>query len=152
MCDPIPFRNWLIGISVAIFAAAAIVIGAAVANGSYWYVYLSPIGMLVAAAATGGAILLCGQALDALNRLCTCTGDRCSGQCNNLRNTLNAARVVLGIQATACLTVAAYAWIPGAAQPAMWVIIGTLFIQAALIVSAIAFYAQLATCAASPRG
>ena len=47
---------------------------------------------------------------------------------------------VLGIQATACLTVAAYVWIPGAANPAQWVIIGTLFLHAGLIIGAIAFY------------
>lgn len=146
MCDFGPLRNWLIALAVAIAAAAAIIVGAAVANGSWWYTYLSPIGMAVAAAATGGAILLCGQALSALDMFCSCTGPKCAGQCSNLRNTLQAAKVVLGIQAVACLTVAAYAWIPGAAQPAQWAIIGALLIQAALIISAIAFMAQLSNC------
>jgi hypothetical protein len=146
MCDPGPLRNWLIGLAAAIAVAVAIIIGAAVANGSWWYTYLSPVGMLVAAAATGGAILLCGQALSALDMFCNCTGPKCAGQCSNLRNTLQAAKIVLGIQAVACLTVAAYAWIPGAAQPAQWAIIGALLIQIALIISAIAFMAQLSSC------
>lgn len=146
MCDPTPVRNWMIACAVAVFAAAAIVIGAAIANGSWWYTYLSPIGMLVAAAATGGAMVFCSQALSALDTYCACIGKRCDGACNNLRAALRAAMTVLGIQATACLTVAAYAWIPGAANPAQWVIIGSLIVEAALIISAIAFYNALVTC------
>ena len=146
MCDPTPVRNWMIACAVAVLVAAAIVIGAAIANGSWWYTYLSPIGMLVAAAATGGAMVLCSQALSALDTYCACIGRRCDGACNNLRTTLRAAMTVLGIQATACLTVAAYAWIPGAANPAQWVIIGSLIVEAALIISAIAFYNALVAC------
>jgi uncharacterized BrkB/YihY/UPF0761 family membrane protein len=150
MCDPTPIRNWLIACAAAILVAAAIVVGAAIANGSWWYTYLSPIGMVAAAAATGGAILLCGQAISALDTYCACVGARCAGQCNNLRTTLNAARIVLGIQATACLTVALYAWIPGAANPAQWAIIGSLIAQAVLIIGTIAFYASLTSCATTP--
>lgn len=147
-CDAGPLRNWLLAIAAAILASVAIIVGAAVANGSLWYVYLAPIGMVVAAACVGGAILLCGAALSALNAVCTCTLGKCKGQCDNLSNVLNGARVVLGIQATACLAVAAYAWIPWAAQPAIWAIIGALIIEAALIISAIAFFASLADCVA----
>lgn len=146
MCDPTPIRNWMIACAAAVFAAAAIVIGAAIANGSWWYTYLSPIGMLVAAAATGGAMAFCSQALSALDTYCACIGRRCDGACSNLRGTLRAAMAVLGIQATACLTVAAYAWIPGAANPAQWVIIGSLIVEAALIIGAIAFYNALVAC------
>jgi|GEM_PF-3369909 len=146
MCDSTSVKNWIIGCAVAIFAAAAIVIGAAIANASWWYTYLSPIGMLVAAGATGAAMLCCSQALSALDVYCACIGHRCNGACDNLRSTLRAAMTVLGIQATACLTVAAYAWIPGAANPAQWVIIGSLFIEAALLIAAIPFYNALVTC------
>jgi hypothetical protein len=147
VCDPTPIRNWMIACAASIVLAVATIIGAAIANGSYWYTYLSPIGMLVAAAFTGAAMAACSMALSALDAFCACAGARCRGQCDNLRNTLRAALTVLGIQATACLTVAAYAWIPGAANPAQWVIIGALIILTALIVSAIAFYASLASCA-----
>ncbi|MBL8324042.1 MAG: hypothetical protein JNJ89_03690 [Rubrivivax sp.] len=150
MCDPTPIRNWMIACAVAIIAAAAIVVGAAIANGSWWYTYLSPIGMLAAAGATSLAMVFCSQALSALDTYCACVGPRCAGACDNLRNVLRAAMTVLGIQATACLTVAAYAWIPGAANPAQWVIIGSMLVQAALIISAIAFYSALAACGASP--
>jgi hypothetical protein len=74
MCDPTPIRNWLIACAAAILVAAAIVVGAAIANGSWWYTYLSPIGMVAAAAATGGAILFCGQAMSALDTYCACVG------------------------------------------------------------------------------
>lgn len=152
MCDATPVRNWLIGIGVALVAAAAIVIGAAVANGSWWYTYLSPIGMAVAAAAAGGAILTVGAAQTALTTFCKCAGPACAGACNNLSNTLLAARVVLGIEATACLTVAAYAWIPGAAQPAQWAIIGTFVAELFLITAAVAFVVALGSCQRKPAG
>jgi len=145
MCDLSPLRNWLIACAVAIAAAIATIIGAAVANVS-WYTYLSPIGMLVAAAFTGAAILACGMAISALDTFCACAGPRCTGQCNNMRTTLKAAMTVLGIQATACLTVAAYAWIPGAANPAQWVIIGALIIEAALIITVLGFFGALTAC------
>src|SRR5437899_5164696 len=147
MCDPTPLRNWLIGIAAAIVVAIGFIIVAAVTNGSFWLAWQSPGWMLLAAAATATAIILCGQALTALDTLCRCAGERCVGQCDNMRNTLNAARFVLGIQATACLVTAAYAWIPGAAQPSMWIIVGSLVLQAALIISALAFFSSLATCA-----
>jgi hypothetical protein len=147
-CDASPVRNWLLAIGGAILTSIVTIVGAAVANGSYWYVYLAPGGMLVAAGSAGLGVLFCGSALDALNTVCICTQGRCKGQCDNLSNVLNGARVVLGIQAIACLTVAAYAWIPGAAQPAMWVIIGALVVESALIISAIPFFTALADCAA----
>jgi len=127
----------------------ATIIGAAIANGSYWYTYLSPIGMLVAAGFTGAAMGACAMALSALDTFCACAGAKCGGQCDNMRNMLRAGLTVLGIQATACLTVAAYAWIPGAANPAQWVIIGALIVESALIIGAIAFYSSLAACATS---
>jgi len=150
VCDPTPIRNWLIACAAALAIAIATIIGAAIANGSYWYTYLSPIGMLVAAAFIGAAIGACAMALSALDTFCACAGPRCSGQCGNMRTTLRAAMTVLGIQATACLTVAAYAWIPGAANPAQWVIIGALIIETALIIGAIAFYNALTSCAVPP--
>ena len=156
MCDTTALRNWLYACLAAIFTAVATIVGAAIANGSWWLTYLSPIGMVVAAAITAGAVLLVGQAQSAFDALCKCTGPRCAGQCSNTSNTLAAAKVVLGIQATACLVVAAYAWVPGAANPAQWVIIGALLIEAALITSAIAFLAAMISCAttvgAPPRG
>ena len=150
MCNPIPIRNWLIACGALILVAVAVIVGAAIANGSYWYTYLSPIGMLVAAGFTGAAMGACAMALSTLDAFCACVGKRCGGQCANLRTTLRAVLTVLGIQATACLTVAAYAWVPGAANPAQWVIIAALIILFALITSAIAFYSSLTTCAAPP--
>jgi hypothetical protein len=146
VCDLSAVRNWLIACVVAIFAAVATIVGAAIANGSYWYTYLSPAGMVVAALFTGAAVGACAMALSALDTFCVCAGTRCNGPCNNMRTTLKAATTVLGIQAVACLTVAAYSWIPGAAQPAQWVIIGALVIQAALIVGAMSFFNDLTNC------
>jgi hypothetical protein len=146
MCDSSTIKNWLILTTVAIFLAAAIITGAAIANGSWWYTYLSPIGMLVAAGITGSAIGFVNAANGALNVFCECAGKKCMGACTNLHNLIIAANTVLGIQLTACLAVAAYAWIPTAAQPAQWTIIGALTIEAALIISGFVFINNLKDC------
>src|SRR5690349_2790863 len=132
MCDPTPIRNWLLAILAAIVVAVAFIVVAAVTNGSFWLAWQSPGWMLLAAASTGLGLFLCGKALDALNTFCTCASERCAGACSSMRNTLNAARTVLGIQAVACLQAAAIAWIPGVPQVIMWTIIGALVIEAAL--------------------
>jgi hypothetical protein len=149
MCDLTPLRNLLIGLAAAIVSAAAVALGAAAVNNTGWYAWLAPAGMLLAAGLTGLAVLLCGFAIDALNAFCACAGGRCAGQCGNLRTTLNAARVVLGIQATACLTSALSAWIPWVGSAPIYVIVGALIIQSALIIAAIAFMAQLGACQSS---
>lgn len=148
MCDPTPIRNWLFAILAAILASIAAIVVAAVLNASFWQAWQSPIWMGVAAAAAALAALFCGQAISALDTYCNCVGPRCAGQCSNMRNVLNAARVVLGIQATTCLVAALQAWIPVAGQVIMWTIIGALAIQAALIASAIVFYGNLVACGA----
>jgi hypothetical protein len=150
MCDLSQVRNWLIATLIAIGAAIAIIVGAAFAKGSWWSAWTSPIGMLLAAGAAGLAIILCGQALSALDTFCKCAGPRCAGPCGNLRNVLVAANVVLGIQAAACLGAALTALVPVVGDTVMWIIIGALVIQAALIISAFAFMSQLATCQLSP--
>ena len=134
MCDLSPVRNWLLAMLAAILAAVAIIVGAAIANGSFFVAWTAPAGMLAAAAATGLAILFCGLAASALDVFCNCAGASCAGPCGNLKDVLNAVRVMLGIQATACLAAALIAWIPVAGQPLMWIIAGALLIQAALII------------------
>lgn len=145
MCDWTPVRNWLIGLLAAIVVAGATAMGAALINATFYF-WLAFAGLLVAAALTAAALLICGQAIDALNAFCACAGPRCAGACNNLRNTLNAARVVLGIQATACLAAAGISLGPGAGVAPALVIAGSLFIQAALIVAAIFFVSDLSKC------
>jgi hypothetical protein len=153
VCNLNAVRNWLLACLVAIFAAIATILGASIASGSYWYTYLAPVGMVVAAGFTGSAVVACGMASSALDTYCMCAATRCSGPCGNLRTTLNAASVVLGAQAVACLTVAAYSWIPDAAPAAQWVIIGALVIEAALLIAATSFFNDLEKCQqpAAPR-
>lgn len=151
MCDLSPVRNWLIATVAAIFGAVFIIVGAAIANGSWWYAWMAPLGMLAAAGATGLAIFFCGRALAALDTFCKCAGISCSGPCTNLRSVLIAAHVVLGIQTMACLYAAVAAWIPVVGQVVMWTIIGSLMIQGALIISALVFLSQLATCQLSEK-
>lgn len=146
MCDTTPVRSWLLAALAMIVGAIGAIITAAALNGSILLAPASPIPMMIAAALTAVGVLFCGLALGALDVLCKCAGNRCAGQCANLRNLVNAAKTVLGIQALACLTAALYAWIPFVGQPSMWVIIGALFIQLALIISAIVFLRNLSDC------
>jgi hypothetical protein len=150
MCDLSPVRNWLYATLAAIVLAVAFIVGAAIANGSWWYAWTAPLPMLAAAAAAALAIFCCSSAISALDTFCACAGALCAGPCGNMRRVLVAANAVLGIQAIACLTAAAAAWIPVAGQVLMWIIIGALAIQVSLIVSAFAFMSQLATCQIPP--
>jgi hypothetical protein len=146
MCDPTPLRNWLAAILTFILLAVAAIVAASITNGSFFLAWMSPGWMLAAAGLTGLAIFACNQALSALDDYCRCVGERCAGQCYSLRNLLRGIAVVLGAQAAACLGVAGYAWIPWAAQPSMWMIVGALMAQFALIVSGIVFYVRLLEC------
>ncbi|MBA3870001.1 MAG: hypothetical protein H0X30_12715 [Anaerolineae bacterium] len=150
MCDPTPIRNWLIAAFVTLIVAVA-AIGAAIGfNLSLYYTYVAPGWMLVAAILVGVSILLIGQAASALDVFCKCAGESCAGVCNNMRNTLNASRVVLGILAATCVAGAIPALIPIVGQFALWPIAGSLLVQIALIITAIVFYNQLTTCAVRP--
>ena len=148
MCNPDPLRNWLIAIAGTIITAAT-TIGVAIAFNVSPRPDLAPFFMSTAAVLTGLAVLWCGFAINALNVLDACTGKRCIGQSGNIRRVLIAAVTVLGIQATACVIVALVSAVPFLSQPAMWVIFGALFAQAALLLTAVAFFNSLATCARS---
>jgi hypothetical protein len=148
MCNPNPLRNWLIAIAGTITTAASM-IGVAIALNGSPKPYLAPAFMFTAAGFTGLAVLWCGFAINALNVLDACTGKRCIGQSGNIRRVLIAAGTILGIQATACGIVALVSAVPFLSQPAMWVIFGALLVQVALILTAIAFFNNLATCARS---
>jgi len=150
MCDLTPVRNWLLAVFAAIVAAVAVIVTAAAANGSWWYAWTSPGLMVSAAATTAVAVFLCGRALSALETYCKCVGDSCRGACANMRNAINAARTVLGIQAAACLSAVLVAWIPWVAQPVMYVIIGALLSQLAMIFYAILVLSKLRECAVKP--
>lgn len=152
MCDLTPVRNWLVATLFAIFAVVGIIIAASIANGSFFLAWTAPAFMLAAAAVTGVAILFLALASSALDTFCKCAGPSCDGPCGNLKNVLAAAKVVLGIQATACLAAALIAWIPVAGLPLMWTILGALVVQAALIISAFAFLSQLSRCQLAPMG
>jgi hypothetical protein len=152
MCDPTPLKNWLIAILTFIGLAVGAIVAASITNGSFFLAWMSPGWMWAAAGLTGAAVFACNQALSALDVYCRCVGERCAGQCYNLRNLLRGTAVVLGAQAAACLGVAGYAWIPWAAQPSMWMIIGALLAQLALIVSGIVFYVRLLECGQSQAG
>lgn len=146
MCDPTPVRNWILATIAAIFVVVAIIVGAAVANGSWYYSWTAPGVMISAAIVTGVAIFFNSMALGALNTFCACAGARCASACSNLRATLTAAGVLLGIQATACLLAALSAWIPSVGQAPMWIIIGALVIEAAVLITALAFLSALTSC------
>lgn len=130
--------------------AVGLIIVAAVLNLSFWKAYLSPFLMGGAAGATALAGLFCGFALTALDTFCACAGPTCKGACDNMRNTLKAVLVVLGVQTTACLVAALLAWIPVAGLPLMVAVGGALVAQVALIIAVLGFFAQLDNCQLAP--
>jgi hypothetical protein len=132
------------------FGVVLIIIGAAVANSSFYYAFTAPVGMIVAAAVTGIALFCCNQAIDALNAFCECAGRKCAGQCGNIKNTLVAMAAVLGIQVTACLIAAATAWVVVIGQAPMYVILGAFLIQIFLGIFALYFLSQLGNCQTVP--
>jgi hypothetical protein len=149
MCDWTPVRNWLIAtLAMIILAVAAIFVAINLAG------VAQSIGMLVAAAFTGLAMLFNSFAIGALGTFCACAGSSCASPCGNLRSTLLAAQVVLGIQVTACLITAVVVLVPFLGQwlggRQMWAIYGALVLLVGLIAAAFAFMAQLATCQPVP--
>jgi hypothetical protein len=148
MCNLTPVKLWLAAVLAAIVATIAIIIGAAIANGSFVEANKSFWGMLAAGVVAFGAVFLCGMASSALNTFCTCAkaSPKCAGPCSSLNSVLTAAKVVLGIQATDCLLAAFPALIPIIGQIWMWIIVAALLIQLGLIISAIAFLNQLDSC------
>ena len=150
MCDPTALKYWLYACVAAAFVAVAIIVAAAIANGSLIGTGSAPVIMFSAAGISAAAAGLCGSALSALNTLCTCTGLRCASQCSTMRKILLAAASSLSVQAAACATVAAYAWIPFAALPAQWAIFAALLAVALTLLAALASLNSLASCASAP--
>src|SRR5262245_12319920 len=137
MCDWTPVRNWLIAALVSMaLAVASIFIALNLSS------VPQSIAMLFAAAFAGIAIGLISLALGALTTFCACAGPSCAGPCSNLRTTLLAVNIVLGIQVTACLATAAIVLIPivgtwlGGRQ--IYVIYAALVLQVALLVAVFA--------------
>jgi hypothetical protein len=152
MCDDTAVKVWL-GIAAGLVATAiALIIAAAVANGSFFGAWASPGLMLGAAAATGGAVVALGLAASAMQDYYDCLrrvgaiGTQCAGALANWMNNVAALKTVLGIQAAACVANAAIAWIPWGGQVQMWVILGALIAQAFLIASLAYFIVELNRC------
>jgi hypothetical protein len=148
VCDTNPVRNWLIAIFVAIGVALFFVVAAAINNGDFFTAYLSPAAMTFAAAFSYIAMMFCSYALKAIEELWQCMRT-CWNENAALTNIMKGVQLALGVQTAACAVVAAYSWIPGLAQPALWAIIITLGAQALLIAGAIYQLVQLGQCAGS---
>jgi hypothetical protein len=147
MCDvsPVLVRIWL---TIGAMALAAVLIGiAAAANGSILAAWASSWWMAAGAIATGGALALCTLAVSALDKFCACLSPRCEGDCRNLRNTLNAIRTVLSIQAASALALVIPALVPYVAAGGMIAIIAALIGQIGLLIGVILFLARLRGCA-----
>lgn len=152
MCDPGRVRAWLAGASAAIITSIALIGVAIGLNASFFGAPGAPVPLVAAGVSAGTAVALLSQAVSALDAFCACLQERghhaCVGICRNLRTNLDAIRVVVGIQATACFAAAGIAWIPWAGAAPMVVIGGALVAQVFLLISAMAFYVQLENCVA----
>src|SRR6266699_203504 len=134
---------------VLLAAAIAAVVVAAVLNNGFFSAPASPAAMISAGLLTGAAVAALAFARAQAESYFQCMGapPACAGALSNLLNALMALVTVLGIQVTACFVVAGIAWIPWAGGAPMYVILGALIIEAALIPTTIAFAVTLVSCA-----
>lgn len=152
MCDFSVVAGLLTSASLAI-TVATIAIGVAIAtNAGFFTAGGSPAAMITAGISTlaaAGFLIAANVAVtDFFNCMITSNPgiSACAGQLTNFSNNISAIITTLGIQATACFATAGIAWIPWAGQVPMWVIIGSLTVQAALIPSLIVFFNNLKDC------
>lgn len=150
MCD----AGALIGLLAsagALIIAATVTIGIAAAlNNGFFSAPGSPAVMLAAAAmvVAAGAALAGARALAESYFQCMGAPSECLGEFNNFITNIDALIVVLGIQATASFVAAGIAWIPWAGAAPMYVILGSLIAQAALVPSLTGFWVALENCVA----
>lgn len=147
-CNLTPFTALMATAAALIAGAIAAVITAAVLNNGFFTAPGSPAAMVTAGALTLGAIAALAAARGLVSDYYQCMGapPACAGALANLLNALAAIMTVLSIQATACFVVAGIAWIPWAGAVPMYVILGALIIQAALIPTVIAFATAFVDC------
>lgn len=148
-CDLTSVYGLLTAASVAIAVAIGFIVAAAAANNSFFGAAGSPGLMVAAGAASLAAVGTLAGARAMIDSYFGCMGSpaECLGQLNNLLNVIAALMTVLSIQATASFVTAGIAWIPWAGAVPMYVILGALIIQAALIPTAVAFLNDFITCA-----
>lgn len=145
-CDPRPVERWLHAGNGLTAASLGFVIGAAVANNSFFGAVGSPGLMLGAAAAAAGAAGALGAAAGAAETYCRCLAGSCSGECANLTNALKGSAAVRGIQATARAAAAGIACIPWAGAAPMYVIAGALALEIGVLTIANLFLRNLKAC------
>jgi hypothetical protein len=111
--------------------------------------------MVGAGVSSGVATGAHGHAKGAADAYFQCAGSppACLGAYDSLIAALAAMITVMGIQTTACFVVEGIAWIPWAGGVPMYVILGALIIQAAMIPTIIAYANDLINCISSlPTG
>jgi hypothetical protein len=147
-CDLTGVYGLLTAASVSIAVAIAFVIAAAAANNSFFGAAGSPALMIGAGVASLAAVGTLAGARAMIESYFGCMGSpaECQGQLNNLLNVIAALMTVLSIQATASFVTAGIAWIPWAGAAPMYVILGALIVQAALIPTAVAFVNDFIAC------
>lgn len=152
MCDFTIVSILLAAASVAITLAAVAIGVAILTNAGFFTAGGSPAAMITAgistAAAVGSLIAASVAATDFFNCILASNAGAaaCAGQFSNFSNNISAMITTLSIQATACFATAGIAWIPWAAQAPMWVIVGSLAVQSALIPSLTVFFNDLRKC------
>jgi hypothetical protein len=149
MCD-LPTIVALLGSAAGLITASLVALGVAIAlNNGFFSAPGSPAAMAVAGGLLVAAVAVLSPASALINDYVSCmnAGAACAGQLSNVQNALAGLITVLGIQAVASFAAAGIAWIPWAGQAPMWVILGSLVVQLALIPSIIVFFNDLVRCA-----
>jgi hypothetical protein len=147
-CDLGPVYGLLSAAAVSIALAIGFVVAAAAANNSFFGAGASPALIIAAGVASLAAVGSLAGARAMIENYFACMGSpaACQGALSNLLNVIAGLMTVLSIQATASFVVAGVAWIPWAGAAPMYVILGALIVQAALIPTAVAFVTDFISC------
>ncbi len=131
-----------------IIAAIAVIVAAAILNNGFCTAIASPGLMVVAGGLTLVAIATLAAARAEASSYFQCMGapPACVGALNNLLSAIAALLTVLAIQATACFVAAGFAWIPWVGAVPMYVILGSLILDLALVPTTIVFAVILVNC------
>ena len=145
----LPLFEGLLGAATGLLIAAiAVIVAAAILNNGFCTAPASP-GLMVAA----GVLTLAAMATLIAARVeassyfqCVGAPSACAGALTNLLSAIAALLTVLAIQATACFVAAGIAWIPWVGAVPMYVILGALILDLALVPTTIAFAVILVNC------
>jgi hypothetical protein len=148
MCDLSPVTILLSTVS-AFILGAQISLGVAIGlNNGFFSAPGAPIPMGVSGGLLAAAAGILFGAMAALGEYATCAdaSRACANNLSNVQNALAGLATLLAAQSIASFAAAGVAWIPWVGQAPMWVILGSLLLQAGVIPLTGVYISELIEC------